>query len=298
MSRRIGFLTPAAGLIFGGFLAWSVFAPEASAQEVEAAKAETTAETPMAKSVPAPPAHRAEGIFDFYAANKAEQRIQAALRDPQGVEIEFIDTPLKDAMEFVADAHNITILIDEVALTEEGIAIDEPINRTLSGIKLDSALKIILRPLGLIHIVEDEVLKITTAEAADAKGVTRVYNTGYLKQVGVEPDALAKTIQATIQPEQWRSSTPSAAPAGEKETVIYRDHEGRLRLENIPNGQATVLRTAQLSTNRQPSPPPPQNSVQVLGDMLVVSAPISTHESIRDLLIQLDRRWELEHGKK
>ena len=297
MSRRIGFLTPATGLIFGGFLLWSVFAAEASAQEAETPEAQATAETPMMKSVPAPPAHRAEGIFHFYTANKAEQAILDALRDPQGVEIEFIDTPLKDAMEFVADAHRIPILIDEVALTEESIAIDEPISRTLTGIKLDSALKIILRPLGLTHIVEDEVLKITSAKAADAKRVTRVYNTGYLKQVGVEPDALAKTIQATIEPEQWRSNTRPAASTGEKETVIYRDQEGRLRLENIPDGQATILRTAQLSTNRQPSPPP-QNSVQVLGEMLVVSAPSSAHEKIRDLLIQLDRRWELEQGKK
>jgi hypothetical protein len=96
------------------------------------------------------------------------------------VDIEFIDTPLKDAMDFLADAHDITIIMDEQALTEEGVAIDEPLNRTLSGITLRSALKIILEPLGLTYVIEDEVMKITTIIAAEDKLSTRVYPVGDL----------------------------------------------------------------------------------------------------------------------
>lgn len=117
---------------------------------------------------------------DLRKYSPAEEKIQAALIDPQGVEIEFIDTPLKDAMEFLADAHDITILIDEPALVEEGIAIDEPINRTLSGITLRSALKIILEPLGLTYVIEDEVMKITSILASEDILSTRVYPVGDL----------------------------------------------------------------------------------------------------------------------
>lgn len=117
---------------------------------------------------------------DLHKNSPAEEKIQAALIDPQGVDIEFIDTPLADAMQFLADAHDITIIIDEQALTEEGVAIDEPINRTLSGITLRSAMKIILEPLGLTYIIEDEVMKITTIIAADEKLSTRVYPVGDL----------------------------------------------------------------------------------------------------------------------
>jgi hypothetical protein len=117
---------------------------------------------------------------DLHKNSPSEEKIQAALIDPQGVEIEFIDTPLKDAIEFLADAHEITILIDEQALTEEGVSIDEPINRTLSGITLRSALKIILEPLGLTYVIEDEVMKITTIIAAEEKLSTRVYPVGDL----------------------------------------------------------------------------------------------------------------------
>jgi hypothetical protein len=117
---------------------------------------------------------------DLHKNSPSEEKIQAALIDPTGVTIEFIDTPLKDAMEFIADAHEITILIDEVALTEEGVNLDEPINRTLSGITLRSALKIILEPLGLTYVIEDEVMKITTIIAADDLLSTRVYPVGDL----------------------------------------------------------------------------------------------------------------------
>ncbi len=117
---------------------------------------------------------------DLHKNSPAEEKIQAALIDPQGVEIEFIDTPLKDAMDFIADAHGITIIVDEQALTEEGVSIDEPINRILSGVTLRSALKIILEPLLLTYVIEDEVMKITTIIAAEDKLSTRVYPVGDL----------------------------------------------------------------------------------------------------------------------
>ena len=136
-----------------------------------------------------PPAHvwralterrRKWASVDLHKNSPAEEKIQAALIDPRGVEIEFIDTPLKDAMDFIADANDITIILDDQALTEEGVAIDEPLNKILSGITLRSALKIILEPLGLTYIIEDEVMKITTIIAAEEKLSTRVYPVGDL----------------------------------------------------------------------------------------------------------------------
>lgn len=309
MSHRIGCLSLLAVVLGGGLLAWMILAPPLPAQDPpvrtvpDAEAPETTpapvtpeAKKPSAKDIPAPPAQRAEGIFDFHQGPQAEQNIQKALVDPKGVEIEFIDTPLKDAMEFIADAHDITILIDEQALTEEGVAIDEPLNRTLSGVKLESALKIILEPLGLTHIIEDEVLKITTEADANERRFTRVYHTGYLKQIGVDPEDLGKTILAVVEPEEWRGDSPASpvATTSEKQAVVVRDPEGRIRV-----GSPALMRTMQVGGSAsEAKPDPARNSLEVLGDMLVVSAPKATHDKIRRLLIQLDRRWELEHGKK
>ncbi len=102
-----------------------------------------------------------------------EERIMNALKD--NTSIEFVDTPLKDAIDYLAQLHRITIILEDNALSEEGIPTDEPINLVLSGVSLRSAMKIMLEKLGLTWVVEDEVMKITTQTAADEKSTTRVY---------------------------------------------------------------------------------------------------------------------------
>jgi hypothetical protein len=117
---------------------------------------------------------------DLRKDRPAEERIRSAL--DQTTEFEFVETPLKDAMSFLSDLHNITIILDDAALEGENIDKDVAVNRILSGISLRSALKIILEPLALTYIIEDEVMKITTVtEAEDPKhNTTRVYPVGDL----------------------------------------------------------------------------------------------------------------------
>lgn len=76
---------------------------------------------------------------DLHKSSKAEDRIAAEL-DKQ-TDVDFQDQPLTDVVTFLADFHNIPIIIDNEALTEEGIAPDTPVTRTLTGVKLRSALE-------------------------------------------------------------------------------------------------------------------------------------------------------------
>ena len=115
---------------------------------------------------------------DLHKASPAEERIRAALRDQ--TEFEFADNPLRDVMTYLSDLHNINIQLMDQDLSEEGIDPDEPINLQLSGITLRSALKLILEPLGLTYVIEDEVMKITTEIVAEEKLSTRVYPVGDL----------------------------------------------------------------------------------------------------------------------
>ncbi len=110
---------------------------------------------------------------DLRKSSPNEERILAALSDNTAVE--FVDTPLQDAIDYLAQLHNITIIIEDQALSDAGIPTDEPINLVLSGISLRSAMKIMLEKLGLTWVIEDEVMKITTQTAADEKSQTRVY---------------------------------------------------------------------------------------------------------------------------
>lgn len=112
---------------------------------------------------------------DLKDDSPAERRIGAALQEE--TEFQFVDTPLIDALDIIGEMHNITILIDDVALEDEGISTDEPINLFLSGIRLKSALRIMLEkmPAPLTWIIQDEVMKITTELVAEEATETRVY---------------------------------------------------------------------------------------------------------------------------
>jgi hypothetical protein len=110
---------------------------------------------------------------DLVRYNKTEEKIRRALDQPTTVE--FLDLPLEDAITFLKEYHNINIYIDKATLTDEGVAIDQPVTLKLAGVTLRSVLKLLLEPVQLTYVIEDEVMKITTSAKAGEKLQTRVY---------------------------------------------------------------------------------------------------------------------------
>ncbi|MCA9025869.1 MAG: VWA domain-containing protein [Planctomycetaceae bacterium] len=115
---------------------------------------------------------------DLHQESPNEERILFEM--DQDTELEFVDTPLSEAIEYIGQLHNITILIKEDILSDIGVPTDEPVNLIISNIRLRSAMKIMLEPLGLTWVVDDEVMYITSQEDADETLQTRVYPVGDL----------------------------------------------------------------------------------------------------------------------
>ena len=80
----------------------------------------------------------------------AEKRIHDALKSP--TQLEFIETPLSDVIDYLKDYHNIEIQLDNKALTDVGIGSDTPVTKNLKGISLRSALRLLLGDLELLHL--------------------------------------------------------------------------------------------------------------------------------------------------
>ncbi len=136
--------------------------------------------------------------WDFQERSESTQRIEATLKRQS--EIAFSDTALTEVVTFLSDYHDIPILIDNEALTEEGIAPDTPITRTLTGTKLESALNLMLAPLQLEYVIKNEVLMVTTiARATSAKEVL-VYDLSRIPNIG--PKTLSSIIMS-VKPETW-----------------------------------------------------------------------------------------------
>ncbi|MCU0876985.1 MAG: hypothetical protein MUF06_04245 [Pirellulaceae bacterium] len=124
---------------------------------------------------------RKYSTMDLLKPGGAEQKIYDELGQPAR-KFDFIETPLKDVVAFLAAEHEIPIELKTKTLTDAGVNIDTPITKSLSGITLRSALRILLSELELTYMVKDEVLQITTPEDAESPDnmVTKVYNVGDL----------------------------------------------------------------------------------------------------------------------
>jgi len=107
-------------------------------------------------------------------ASQAHAKIQAAL--DQEAEFDFVDTPLKDFVDFIEAKYNIPVILCKHTLEDAAISLDTPVNSSLRGISLRSALRITLGQMKMTFVIWDEVLQITTPEDAETRMVTRVYD--------------------------------------------------------------------------------------------------------------------------
>ncbi|HTU26701.1 MAG TPA: hypothetical protein VMF30_14935 [Pirellulales bacterium] len=100
-------------------------------------------------------------------------RIQKALDEETS--FDFTELPLDQVVAYLKDKHGIEIQLDTKVLEEASIGIDTPVTRSLSGITLRSALRLMLGALDLTYVIKDEVLLITTPDKANNELQTKVY---------------------------------------------------------------------------------------------------------------------------
>ncbi|MGO8690547.1 MAG: hypothetical protein ACLQLG_13070 [Thermoguttaceae bacterium] len=114
------------------------------------------------------------GSNDMRQRGPAEKKIEAALKSP--TQLEFAETPLTDVIDYLKDYHQIEIQLDKRALDDATIGTDTPVTKSVKGVSLQSALRLMLRELNLTYVIKDEVLLITTTEAAENMLTTRAYS--------------------------------------------------------------------------------------------------------------------------
>ncbi len=141
------------------------------------------------------------------STSAAEEKIVAALKELTTVA--FIETPLEDALSYLERQHDINIKLDRGALEDFGVGTDTPISQNLSGVRLSSALRLMLHEHDLSFLVRDEVLLITTVAVARNQSVVRMYDVARLLRGGETASVIAGLL------EQSFGGSPSAsAPRG------------------------------------------------------------------------------------
>jgi hypothetical protein len=120
---------------------------------------------------PAAPAEFLEVIGAM--PTEAELRLEKAL--DKTVSIGFLNTPLNEVVVVLAKQLSINVVLDNEALTEEGIAPDTPVTLQLQQVTARLALELLLRPLSLAAVSDHEVLLVTTVAKEKEKLVSRTY---------------------------------------------------------------------------------------------------------------------------
>jgi len=106
-------------------------------------------------------------------ATASHARIEAALE--KKCDVEFHDEPLGKAIDTLAAQGSLQVWIDNKALSDAGIGLDVPITRSIHGVSLRTAFKLVLRELDLTYVPRNEVFEITSRTEAENLLVTKVY---------------------------------------------------------------------------------------------------------------------------
>ncbi len=203
--------------IFLGVLAGRILSGGAEDKPAPAvaSPAEPGAEAPAAPEKRPPSARRSADLplqhailRDEKEDDSAETQIIRTLAKPTTVE--FLDLPLEDCLTFLKEYHRLNIWINKAALADEGVALDQPITLNLAGVTLESILHLLLEPLQLDWVIQDEVLKITTLSWANKHPETRSYDVHNLIAAGHKPEELIAAITKCIEPASWTGKDATA----------------------------------------------------------------------------------------
>ncbi|MCG8649497.1 MAG: DUF4974 domain-containing protein [Pirellulales bacterium] len=131
----------------------------------------------------------------------------------------FIELPLEDAVRQLSKTHGIPMVIDRRALEEIGLTPDQPVTISLQEVSLRAFLRLMLRELDLSYVVENEVLIITTTEAAKNNLMLETYVIPPI--LAGKGEQVVMALTTTVHSAQWeRVGGPCAVAVIENVVVV------------------------------------------------------------------------------
>jgi hypothetical protein len=145
------------------------------------------------------------------ALHSGEKAILKAMKEQAS--FDFTDCPLTDVVAYLQDKHHIPIQLDVAALREAGnVDSTTPVNCSVSGVPLRSALRIMLGQLQLEWVIWSDVVMITSPTKAESSEymVTKYYDVSDLlimPQDKPYPGSVLPTLGAWESPSAGLSFT-------------------------------------------------------------------------------------------
>ena len=131
------------------------------------------------------------------AGYTAEADVATRKKLKQIVDADFEGFPLSDVAEWITFKLDVQVLLDKVALEEEGIPTDASVTLHFNGISGELLLSRVLKPLQLDYQIEEGLLIVTTAAKVKERLITKVYDIRDLLDRGLPPKAPLQAIEST-----------------------------------------------------------------------------------------------------
>jgi hypothetical protein len=144
-----------------------------------------------------------------------EKKIMKALETPMDLELK--DSTLEAVISYIKEKSGVNIVVPPALLEEKGITYQTPVSVSLKKVTMRTALKKVLSDVGMVYVIDKEVILATTEERARDMLTTRTYYVGDL--IGLTGSGLgglnskAATLTAindiigvivgTIEPDSW-----------------------------------------------------------------------------------------------
>jgi RNA polymerase sigma factor (sigma-70 family) len=130
------------------------------------------------------------------------------------VSVNFKDVPLSEAVECLRKLTKLNVKVDWAALDEIAVAKDQPVTLQLDKVSARSVLRHLLRSKQLGYYLENDILVLTTEDAANEKMVRRVYPVADLVGTDSKGANLIEVIRKIVDPFSWQPQLSDAGAAG------------------------------------------------------------------------------------
>jgi RNA polymerase sigma factor (sigma-70 family) len=154
----------------------------------------------------------------------ARELISRKLDEP--ISLELRGQALQDALESLHTSTGLHFMFDRRAMNAEKITPRTQVTLTVSRIRLRTALRLLLEPLGLTYTIEDDFVRITTRTGLPSATTARTYYVGDLvlpsgredgdraeeSRSSVDISPLIELITSTVPPGTWKGFYESGEP--------------------------------------------------------------------------------------
>lgn len=175
---------------------------------------------------------------DLFERSAPEQHIVSQLNAPLKAPLDFVQQPLREVAMVIAEEYDVQILFDHAAFDALALSPEMEVTIHIRDVPLRSALRHMFNDLGEVnYIVRDDVLLITTEEAATTSLETHIYDvTDALSIFNLDVESMARVIPESLSRETWTingTGEGTIQPLGKRHLVVSQSQAAHEEIANF-----------------------------------------------------------------